>query len=606
MAQTSYRCLLAFVCLPLLAAPRSAHADPTEPLSLENFVRPSQECATCHLFVNPPALAGEPNISPQIWQGSLMGQSARDPVFWAAVPIAHQDAPGETVDCIRCHAPKAFLDGRGDAIEIDALTPDDRDGVTCEICHRMVDDGVTAPGNARYVIDDMAIDGSVPERGPWTYPPDNQPQHATSDENAFTSSSQLCGVCHDVTTERERVDENGVGLGIGFGEQRTYSEWRNSAFADLQSPHAQTCADCHLPALDDVAGCDGFSLAGNTHPDGGRRHDLAGANLAVLHLLQQVYGKSAGGMIEDAIFDHTRERIEETLADAATLAVTFPSELDLDTGLSLPVRVENRTGHKLPTGYAEGRVMWVEVTVQTGEQLLYSSGRYDPEAATIEADPQVRRYEAIAEDHTDGTTLHLLRSDRWVVDNRLPPRGLTPDIETDPVGDRYQLQDDNTWPHEDSWTYMFDPSQVEDPTPGVDDTAQITVRLLYLINTPEYLDLLVDDNVTNAAGTDVIGLFDDHGHPDPMLLAEQTATVPLFGLLEPDTTSTSETTDTPTDTAQTSTSAGPTSTHAATGDSDTGMGDGEGCGCRTGPQPPLETITGLLLLSAALRRRRNT
>ncbi len=609
-------------CIGLLAVavtslwPAMAGATPTEPLTLENFVRPSQECATCHLFTNPPELAGEPNISPQVWQGSLMGQSARDPVFWAAVAIGHQDAPDETIDCIRCHAPKAFLDGRGDAIEIDALTPDDLDGVTCELCHRMVDDQITPPGNARYVIDDIAIDGSVPVRGPWTYPPDNQPQHATSDDNAFTSSSAMCGVCHDVTTNRERVDENGVGLGFGFGEQRTYSEWANSAFADPQDPQAQTCQDCHMPALADVAGCDGFKLANNTHPTGGRRHDLAGANLGVLNLLQQLYGKSVGGPIEDAIFDHTREQTEELLATAASLEVTFPAEVDLQTTTELAVTVTNNTGHKLPTGYAEGRVMWVEVTVSLGEQLLFSSGRYDPETELIEDDAQVRRYEAIAEDHTDGTTLHLLRSDRWIVDNRLPPRGLTPDIQTDPVGDRYQLTGDNTWPHQDSWSYMFSALALDDPTPGVDDQAEISVRLLYLQNTPEYLDFLAEENATNAAGTELLGLFETHGRPQPMVLAQAQQTVALVGLVAPapgtESSSGGETVgETTVDSLSSGfesseSSAGPSTTDASASESETGENNGEGCGCKAQERAPTGALLMLLVLASTRLRRPST
>jgi len=597
-----------------VAAPQLAAADPTEPLTLDNFVRPSQECSTCHLFVNPPQLADEPNISPQAWQGTLMGQSARDPVFWAAVPIAHQDAPGETADCIRCHSPKAFLDGRGDALAITDLTTDDLDGVTCELCHRMVDDGVTPAGNARYVIDDEDVDGAMPMRGPWTYPDDNKPQHPTSDQNTFIASSRMCGTCHDVTTARERVDANGVGLGIGFGEQRTYSEWLGSAFSDPQDPNAQTCQDCHMPALDDVAGCDGFSLANNTHPTGGRRHDLTGANIPIIDLLQKLYGKSSGGPLEDALFDIARDRTVELLTTAASLDVDFPMAIDLEAPTEVPVTVTNNTGHKLPTGYAEGRVMWLEVTAHLGDQLIWSSGLYDPQTREIEDDPQIRRYEAIAEDHSDGTTLHLLRSDRWLVDNRVPPRGMHPDLETDPVGDRYTLNEDNVWPHTDAVTFEFAPLALEDPTPGVEDTVDVRVRLMYLINTGEYLDLLAEDNATNAAGTDLLALFDTHGSPEPVVLGEQLASVPVSGFVEPEpetsstagpTTGSGETMSTASTTLEsTGSSSGVPLTDSGSG-TDTAEADDGGCGCRASahPVPPLLAV-GLLLVG--LRRRRQT
>ncbi|MCA9715235.1 MAG: hypothetical protein KC468_11195, partial [Myxococcales bacterium] len=493
----------------LSLAPTRAGAAPTEPLELDNSVQATNECASCHLFLNPALHQGEPNVSPQAYTGSLMSNSARDPVFWAGVAIAHQDAPGETQDCVRCHAPIAFLEGRGDAIAIDELQPQDLHGVSCDLCHRMIDDGETPAGNARYVLDDVAVNGSVPRRGPWTYGPGEDPQHPTSDDDAHLASARLCGTCHDVTTARERVDDRGVGLGVPFNEQRTYSEWLGSVYAQ-DGPDQRSCQDCHMPALADVAGCDGFNIAQSFHATGGRRHDLVGLNLPVIQLIQAVYGKSAGGTLDDPYFELTREVAELLREQSATLDAAFPDEVDLGVGIpALDVTVTNNTGHKLPTGYSEGRVMWLEITATYGDALVYSSGRWDEQAMTIEDDAQVRRYEAIAEDDGDGARLHLLRNNHWVVDSRIPPRGLTPDLETDPVGDRYALGPDNTWPHQDSASFSFPPAVVPDQGPDVAPELTLRARLLYLINTPEYVEFLAEENSTNAAGTELAALFDE-------------------------------------------------------------------------------------------------
>ncbi len=589
--------LLLLGCVPAVA-----HANPTEPGELQNPLDTPGDCLPCHAFPNAQQHAGEPNYSPIGWQGSMMANAARDPVFWAGVAIAAQDDPTHTEDCIRCHSPAAFLEGRGDAIAIDDLTTSDLEGIACDLCHRMIDDGFTPPGNARYVIDDDTVQGKVPKRGPWTYMVD-EPNHPWSDDNALQESAQLCGVCHDVTTPRERLDDDGVGLGIMFNEQRTYSEWLNSDYAE-PGPQARTCQDCHMPAVEDVAGCGTFSGQGKTHPTGGRRHELVGANRFVTELLAQEYGGMGMGMVDPDFFTYSLERMDEFLSTAATLDVQFPAAVDLQVGIpSMPVTLTNETGHKLPTGYSEGRVMWIEVVATYGDTQVYGSGRWDGQA--IEDDPQVRRYEAIAENFEDQATFHLLLNDHWVVDSRIPPRGLSEDVETDPVGDRYAL-DGDAWPHADTVDYAFGPADLEDLTPDDegDDALTITVRVLYLINTPEYVDFLAEENAINGAGTHVQTLFEDAGGAPPLVLAQAQTTVPLSGF-EPEsadvgggeTGTEGMTEDAPSDDTSDSGESGE-SGPAATGS------DQDGCGCAATPDPRAGWTIACLAAAVFRRRRR--
>ena len=46
------------------------------------------------------------------WRGSMMAQAARDPLFYAGMAIANQDAPESGDLCIRCHSPSGWLEGR--------------------------------------------------------------------------------------------------------------------------------------------------------------------------------------------------------------------------------------------------------------------------------------------------------------------------------------------------------------------------------------------------------------------------------------------------------------------------------------------------------------
>lgn len=586
-------CLSLLFLSPLLS-PSTAWAAPTPPGGLTNPLLEASSCQLCHTYDNATGHEAQPRYAPFYgWQGSMMANAARDPVFWAGVALADQDHPGETTECIRCHSPRAFLEGRADATTIDQLAPADFGGVTCEACHRMTDQG--ALGNAQYAIDDvLGVDGLVPRRGPWTYGGvgmgAGDPPHDWT-QDPFTGSSELCGTCHDVTTPRERLDDDGLPMGIAFNEQRTYSEWAGSVFAQPGGDFL-SCQDCHMPAVADKPGCTQF-VDQSAHPTGGRRHDLVGANRFMVELLRAEYGNMGTGVVNDFFFNQTLDRMDELTATAASLELQGPAEVHLGEGLSeLQATVTNETGHKLPTGYSEGRIMWLEVVASYGDQTLWSSGQYVPGMGP-QSDPQLRAYQGVAEQYASGTTMHLLLNDHWVEDTRIPPRGLVPNAETDPVGSRYQLQGDGTWPHFDVATYAFDGvTDVQDATPGdpSDDVLDVYVRVLYLINTPEYVQLLADDNTTNDAGSEVAMLFETLGGAAPIVLAEQTLAIPIVSFGEPPVSSTGAVDGTagPLDSSGGVGTTGPgitTGTTAATGTETEGPGqddEGGGCGCVAG------------------------
>lgn len=533
----------------------------------------------------------------------MMSNAARDPVFWAGVAIAHQDSPGTTEECVRCHTPTAFLEGRGGAISPAELQPQDLAGIHCDACHRMMDDGVTPAGNAHYTIDDTEVGGVVPKRGPWTYAVGEEPPHSTL-EGTLQATSRLCGTCHDVTTPRERVDASGVGLGVQFNEQRTYSEWLGSAYAQ-PGPDARTCQDCHMPAVADVTGCSTF-VGMSSHATGGRRHDLVGANRFVTELLRDLYGSAGDGSIADVYFDTSLARMDELLAGAALLELTPPASVDAGAGFSLDARVTNLTGHKLPTGYSEGRVMWLEVTATYSGTTVWNSGEYSP-ITGLAPDPHLRTWSATAEDGDDGTTFHLLRNNRWVEDTRIPPLGLTPNLETDPVGDRYTLVS-GSWPNFDAWTYDFGPSPgLVDTTPAdaTDDLLHVEARLLLAINTPQYVAFLASANTTNTAGTDVQALFDDKGGAPPVVLATWSADVPLTGLAAGGGSSSSGSSSTSGgSTAGSASDAGSSATSSA-GSTGSGGGSegGGGCGCASDPGRSRTSAAIFAALVLARRRR---
>jgi MYXO-CTERM domain-containing protein len=608
-----WRALSCLGVVGLLGWTQAAEAAPTLPGALENPLTPAEDCAMCHSFSNSPATKDEPLVAPIAWQGTLMANSARDPVFWAGVQVAHQDAPGETIACVRCHAPRAFLAGRGEAITLAELTADDRSGVDCVLCHRMIEDEEAAVGDAHFTLDDvLGIDGKVPMRGPWSYPPGEEPLHSWAPGDAL-ADSRHCGTCHDVTTPRERVDADGVAMGTLFNEQRTYSEWRNSAYGP-EGDDPKSCQDCHMPAVADVAGCGKYAAEGLLHATGGRRHDLAGANLGMIAALKALYGDAGTKEVADVFFEIAQKNTEATLAAAATLEVTAPAAVDLSVGVpELAVRVVNNTGHKLPSGYSEGRVMWLEVIARYGEEIVYSSGRWTPGVGP-EEDPQLRTYEGIAVDHADQESFHLLRNNQWVIDTRIPAKGQRPDVETDPVGERYlnKKTPEGEWPHWDDVLYSFGPASVNDATPGDpgDDSLNVEVRLLYLINTPDYLEFLVEEDQSGMAGVAAKAAYEAIGGPEPVVLASSVVLVPVTGLMSGESDDGGEATSdggTSSGTSE-STSAGVTGEPLTTEGGSATISGGEdvetgGCGCSSSGGGG-GSLLGIVLAALARRRRR--
>lgn len=96
-------------------------------------------CTNCHGGFN---TAIEPTFN---WKGSMMAQSARDPLFWACLTVSEQDSiwavgrPNATDICLRCHFPQGWVEGRSDPTNASLMTGNDFSGVHCDVCHHAYD-----------------------------------------------------------------------------------------------------------------------------------------------------------------------------------------------------------------------------------------------------------------------------------------------------------------------------------------------------------------------------------------------------------------------------------------------------------------------------------
>jgi hypothetical protein len=110
----------------------------TQPSQGVNLEAPTK-CFNCHAGYDQ---AVEPGFN---WMGSMMAQSARDPIFWACLTVAAQDSvwalgnPNAGDLCERCHFPEGWLGGRSDPANASAMTGSDFNGIHCDFCHRAWD-----------------------------------------------------------------------------------------------------------------------------------------------------------------------------------------------------------------------------------------------------------------------------------------------------------------------------------------------------------------------------------------------------------------------------------------------------------------------------------
>lgn len=489
-------------------------------------IEPPGNCIGCH-----------GDYVPGPWLGSMMANSARDPLFWAALDVANNDIAGVGDFCLRCHMPGGWLAGRsspsGPEPGVDGCrmigpidsTDNDFEGVSCHFCHRMMENSMPPPGeqpfyteNGQYWIDDVACttpgsSGVGPcRRGPYgDYPPNGtagSPPHEWA-QSDYHRSSTFCGNCHNVTSPAQTLrDQSGTDTGIPYPIERTYSEWTQSDFADTGSPVAATCQECHMPrpAVSPTFAC---IFEQNDRVNNAGYHDFVGANTWIPAVLRDEYP----ALFRDDAFN-------ATIASARDLLQNHTAEIELDltpTGpasLEASVRVTNLAGHKLPTGYTEGRRMWINLQVHDADgALVFESGAYDPLTAVLTRDAQVKVYESergiwnrngtnqcdVVDENGDHI-FHFVLNNCIKIDNRIPPRGFVPNAETMPVGYVYPETSPGSGvlQHWDNTVYTIN------VPPGTPSPLQVTATLRHQIAPKEYVEFLRDQAIENNFPDDCI------------------------------------------------------------------------------------------------------
>ena len=374
----------------------------------------SVDCKTCH----------SPEIY-DLWRGSAMSQAGRDPLTWAALFNANAMVPESGEFCLRCHTSKGWYAGRSTPADGSSLlSPDIRNGVSCQLCHRMVDpvpsttdQAVSFDNEIRNALgllpplDHPAsgmiiLDPQDRRRGPFnlgtgfTYHLAYQTDFLSQGMNAIKESS-LCGSCHNIDnpvlswdSTRGQYWPNDMNTaapsfsdGDLFPIESTYDEWLLSDYASagVFAPQfagsksdqiVRTCQDCHMTRATGSAALPQFNPIYRDCQSTGclPQHDFAAANTWLPQLIQDPSWRLSSSADAEYL-NHTQQLNQQFLRKAATLDVSL---LGSGNNRIARISVTNETGHKLPTGYPEGRRMWIYIKAvnQSGE-ILFESGKYD-------------------------------------------------------------------------------------------------------------------------------------------------------------------------------------------------------------------------------------
>ena len=620
-----------------IVVPTEIEQPGTQPGEAGNLESPDR-CDNCHGGYDS---AVEPAFN---WRGSMMANAGRDPIFWATLAIAEQDFDGAGDLCIRCHSTGGWYGGRSTPTDGSGLRASDADGVDCDTCHKMTNpnnqehlgamiapfvanDG-QSPATGYYGSGMYSLSAGNAKLGPYAQ---TTARHQFA-QSLFHRDSDFCGTCHDVSNPAvgDLAHNNGAPIPLQAGTfsgvlgspvdgkaafnnfpflygvvERTFSEHRASLLsetlvanyaslpADLKAgaiqaayastlvdnnnysdgtPRYFTCQTCHVPAVTGKGADKNDAPLRTDLP----LHDMTGGNYwmpdAILYQNAQNTLRLGGGLnaIQINAINAGKQRARQQLDLAASLTVTANT-----------LKVTNLTGHKLISGYPEGRRMWLNVQWYSSDhQLVREDGRYDvvasvngtPVKSIVDLyDPNSKIYEAhygmtqewasqllalgyapglpLSFDRVSGNvnytlgdlaaqapgtaheTFHFVLNNTVVKDNRIPPYGFSFDA----------AQTRNALPVPASQygnpgaggVYNYWDEVMLDPPPSA---AYAEIRLLYQPTSWEYVQFLYRANTGQNAflaneGINLLHAWLGTGMAEPHVMATATWTRPLAATL---------------------------------------------------------------------------
>ena len=370
------------LCVLLIAVPSAVWSQGAPSGGMAGY-QASATCQGCHgtIFDEHMASQHEQSVSNPVFQAQyfteLLPQVAGNPALLEEAKL-----------CIACHAPIAYQQGKAPVIRKDEIDPTWA-GVTCDFCHTMTGFSAPAPGNGNFI-------GAPATKKLGPFRREEDWHHAYS---KFQTLSEACAVCHNAVNHR------------GLEIKSTYTEWKNSRYAR----EGIQCQDCHMTTY-------GFLTGGKpTYASG----QAAQMGLAQVPMRARLYTHRFPGA-------HSRSQVEGAITLGIELERSAVSPGDV---IFVLIHVDNeRTGHKMPSGSADLRQMWLSLQVAVGDRVIAvpagslrgavpydvaGKGPFDQEILGQDIPAGSRIYRCIFVDQSLRQTLSSYNAVRIIFDNRL-------------------------------------------------------------------------------------------------------------------------------------------------------------------------------------------
>ncbi len=503
------------------------------------YFQSAGRCDHCHGY-DPAGVAsvsgelGDVNVVDD-WSTTMMANAAKDPLWRAKVshevmlyPQLQQEIEST---CTRCHAPMgsynaALQDVHHYSINDMLADPVALDGVSCLACHKQLPQPDVAQHTGKLFFDTLHIaygQYESPLISPMAEYTGLNPEYA-----AHISQSATCAGCHSLITKT--VDDNGNLTDNDFIEQATWHEWLNSSYPAQNI----TCQSCHMPQVEgpDVKLAAGYNTEARPHF---AQHTFVGANSLMLRILKD-NRQALDIYASDAQFNETISKTLDMLQNQSVMMELYTVNRTLDT-LYLDVKLTNRSGHKLPSGYPSRR-MSLHVSISDPmNQELFRSGGFDEEYRItgeddvelhhniIDDESKVQIYEMVMGDMQGQRTTILNKAYNNIKDNRLAPLGFS---STSIQYDTTQIilgitdSDFNHDPVEGSGTDII---HYRIPLNGYTGVIHADAKLWYQTFPPKWQDDLF------AASTPEIATFQamfENADKTPVLMMNKTTTIDAY------------------------------------------------------------------------------
>ena len=413
----------------------TAQSDPL-PFGRTTLFAGSGLCEVCHASDGVVLTVNGLDVSPiTYWRSTMMGNASKDP-FWRAVvaeEVHNFPALQQTIEttCTKCHSPQGYTEAIYNGQTTYSMAqmkadPIANDGVSCAVCHQIKPDnfGMQTSYSGHYQIDPDSV-----IYGPYQNPEVNAMTAMAAFLPVYTehmNQSELCATCHTLFTPY--LDNQGQIAGE-FAEQTPYIEWKNSIYP---AQNIQ-CQDCHMPMINDPVDIASIPQSHQVYRSPFWKHVFVGGNVYMLRMLKDNISP-LGLTASSENFDSTIARAKYNLNEKAIdLYLTTTYEND---SLNVFVKIENKTGHKIPSGIPFRR-MWVHLRVtDSANNVVYESGNYnglgeitglnadyEPHYDLITNEDEIQIYEGVMVDVDQAVTNTLLRASAYIKDNRIPPKG---------------------------------------------------------------------------------------------------------------------------------------------------------------------------------------